>query len=80
MKVNGASIGNLDNLTSKREVYPNFFKPYEPPPGVVGTSSTIRANDMMVTDGFFRNFNITDSELTTLFEEGIGFPGYTYLT
>lgn len=80
MKVNGASIGNLDNLTSKREVYPNFFKPYEPPPGVVGTSSTIRANDMMVTDGFFRNFNITDSELTTLFEEGIGFAGYTYLT
>ncbi|CAI3952517.1 DUF1073 domain [Commensalibacter communis] len=59
----------------------DLFAPYEVPDGIVGESDEddhSLVSDSIFTDQF-RNFNITNDPMTTLFEEGIGFPGYPYL-
>lgn len=59
----------------------DMFAPYEVPDGIIGEGED--AHQAMVSDSIFtdqfRNFNVTNDPMTTLFEEGIGFPGYPYL-
>ncbi|CAK7193137.1 hypothetical protein COMNV_01350 [Commensalibacter sp. Nvir] len=56
-----------------------LFRTYAPLPGVVGEGTEpILVNDQTI--GAFGNYNLTNNPLTTLFEEGIGFPGYPYLS
>lgn len=59
----------------------DIFAPYEVPDCIIGESEDIdctRVSDSVFIDQF-RNFNVTNDPMTTLFEEGIGFPGYPYL-
>lgn len=59
----------------------DIFAPYEVPEGIIGEGDD--AGHLLVSDSIFtdqfRNFNVTNDPMTTLFEEGIGFPGYPYL-
>lgn len=59
----------------------DMFAPYEVPDGIVGEEDD--SHHEIVSDSVFidqfRNFNVTNDPITTLFEEGIGFPGYPYL-
>ncbi|CAK7192396.1 hypothetical protein COMNV_00592 [Commensalibacter sp. Nvir] len=59
----------------------DLFRAYEAPEGVKGKGAeNATVNDSFVGSGRFGNFNLTSDPLTTLFEEGIGFPGYPYLS
>ncbi|MDI2091672.1 DUF1073 domain-containing protein [Commensalibacter oyaizuii] len=65
----------VSQLINKQDV----FSPYEVPEGIVGEHDECAGvSDSMFMDQF-RNFNVTNNPVTTLFEEGIGFPGYPYL-
>lgn len=57
----------------------NVFISYQAPEGVVGAGyDPVTVNDSLFFEQF-RNFNVGNCPVTTLFEEGIGFPGYPYL-
>lgn len=57
----------------------DIFMPYQAPEGVSGIDhDAATVNDSVFTEQF-RNFNVTNAPVSTLFEEGIGFPGYPYL-
>ncbi|MUG77301.1 DUF1073 domain-containing protein [Commensalibacter melissae] len=66
---------NPEFFGNKQDIY----IPYQAPEGVVGDSY----NSVTVSDSLFfnqfHNFNVGNCPTTTLFEEGIGFPGYPYL-
>lgn len=76
---------NTHRLPAKQGANPrDIFKPYVPEPGVVGEGyEAATANDSCgsnVSEGFYGNFNITNNPMVSLWEEGIGFPGYPYLS
>lgn len=66
-----------------RPTYPkDLFEAYVPPEGVVGYNERGEAtvNDAVGLSQSLRNFNVTNDPMTTLFEEGVGFPGYAFLS
>lgn len=65
---------------SNIQVRNNIFEPYQAPDGVIGEDYNGETVNDSYMGGGFRNFNITNDPALTLFEEGIGFPGYPYLS